>query len=334
MNGDSSLDPTLSVIEKILHLRRQQMGDLSTAVSAAQLSVIADQMRDRSFKAGSVLLREGEAPASAFSIVRGRVRVSRRGATLGEVGPGAAVAMGAIVSRDTLGLGAIAATDVFALELDRDVLIDIFDDHFPILLEAIRDAAGRHLALIRTMSQIPKQLPRVRREPPPPADRLDLVERLLYLKAPGGPFERSALDALAEVAERARQRTIEPGTILWNEGEHAGGGCLLVSGTLACSTSTDNGPVTFRVEPGAAVGALEAMAGQPRWHNAVAETRSDVLEYDVDDLIDVIEDNVDMGTDFLSWVSSDALNLIERVYGPGPELLYFLTTSQAMSDPE
>jgi CRP-like cAMP-binding protein len=237
--------------------------------------------------------------------------------------------MGAIVSRDTLGLGAIAATDVFALELDRDVLLDIFDDHFPILLDAIRDAAGRHLALIRTMSQIPKQLPRIRREPPP-ADRLDLVDR--HRAQPGGPFERSALDALAEVADRARQRTIEPGTILWNEGEHAGGGCLLISGTLACSSSTDNGPVTFRVEPGVAIGALEAMAGQPRWHNAVAETRVEVLEYDVDDLIDVIEDNVDMGTDFLSWVSSDALNMIERVYGPGPELLYFLTTSQAMSE--
>ena len=52
----------------------------------------------------------------------------------------------------------------------------------------------------------------------------------------------------------------------------------------------------------------------------------------MNDLIDVIEDSVDMGTDFLSWVSSDALNLIELVYGPGPELLYFLTTSQAMSE--
>jgi hypothetical protein len=52
-----------------------------------------------------------------------------------------------------------------------------------------------------------------------------------------------------------------------------------------------------------------------------------VLEYDVDDLIDVFEDNVEMATDFLAWVSSEALKLIETTLGPGPELLAFFTGS-------
>jgi len=56
----------------------------------------------------------------------------------------------------------------------------------------------------------------------------------------------------------------------------------------------------------------------------LAETRVDVLETSVNDLI---EDNVEMATDFLAWVSSAALALIETTFGPGPELLDFFTGS-------
>ena len=139
MTKSPVVDPTLSVFEKMLQLRRGQTSGSSNAVSAAQLLVVADQMRDRSFTAGTALMREGEAPVAAYSVVRGRVRVSRRGQVLGEVGPGAAVGVGAIVSRDTLGLGAVAVTDVLALELEREILVDIFEDLFPFLIEAIRE---------------------------------------------------------------------------------------------------------------------------------------------------------------------------------------------------
>jgi len=326
MNEETGVDPTLSLFEKILHLRRGQTRRASSTVSAGQLSVFADELRDRSFKAGSVLMREGEAPAAAYSLVRGRVRVSRRGQVLGEVGPGAAVGIGGIVSRDALGLGAVATTDVFALELDRETLVDIFEDFFPFLLDAIKESSRRHLDLIRRLKQVPNQLPAISPEPFL-VDRLDFVERLLLLKMPGGPFEHSSVDALAEIAQRARYKSIEPGTLLWREGERAGDACLIVSGTIACSLSRDDGPVEFRAGRGTAIGALESIAGQPRWHDAVAETHAEVLEHDMDDVIDVFEDNVEMAMDFLAWVSRDALNLIETTFGPGPELLDFFTGS-------
>ena len=222
MNEEMDVNPALSIFEKILHLRRGPTGGASNAVSAGELSVFADEMRDRSFKAGTVLLREGEAPVAAYSLVRGRVRVSRRGHVLGEVGPGAAVGIGAIFSRDALGLGAVATTDVLALELDRDTLVDIFEDVFPFLLEAIRESSRRHLDFIRNMKQVPEQVPAIHPEPFL-SGRLDFVQRLLFLKTPGGPFERSSVDALAEIAQRARYRSIEPGTTLWSEGERSGG---------------------------------------------------------------------------------------------------------------
>jgi CRP-like cAMP-binding protein len=326
MKEAMGVEPTLSIFEKMLHLRRGQISQVSSTVSAGQLSVVADEMRDRSFKAGSVLLREGEAPVAAYSLVRGRVRVSRRGHDLGEVGPGAAVGIGGIISRDALGLGAVATTDVLALELERETLVDIFDDFFPFLLEAIKGSSRRHLDLIRRLKQVPNQLPAIHPEPSLMGP-LDFVGRLLLLKTPGGPFEHSSVDALAEIAQTMRYRSIEPSTTLWNEGEYAGGACLIVSGTIACSSSRADGPVQFRAGRGIAIGALESIAGQPRWHDAVAETRAEVLEHDIDDLIDVFEDNVEMAMDFLAWISSDALNLIETTFGPGPELLDFFAGS-------
>ena len=225
-------------------------------------------------------------------------------------------------------------TDVLALELDREILVDIFEDLFPFLIEAIRETSRRHLDVIRKLTQVPDQLPAIHPESMRLAG-LDFVERLLLLKTPEGPFERSSIDALAEIAQRARHRSIEPGATLWRQGERAGTACLIVSGSIACSGSRPDGSIRFLAgERAPRSGALEAITGQPRWHDAVAETRADVLEHDVDDLIDVFEDNVEMAMDFLAWVSSAALTLIERLTGPGPELLDFLTTSQAMSDPE
>ena len=50
--------------------------------------------------------------------------------------------------------------------------------------------------------------------------------------------------------------------------------CLVVKGAIACTSSRDDGSVCFRAVPGVAIGALESVAGQPRWHDAVAEAHA------------------------------------------------------------
>lgn len=321
-------ESTLSVFEKILHLRRGQTSRVSNAVSAGQLSVVADQMRERTFKAGSVILREGETPVAAYSLLSGDVQVSRRGQILGQVSTGATVGFGGIISRDALGLGAIAVTDVHALELDGETLVDIFDDHFPFLLEVIKESSRRHLDFIRRSKELPQQLTPMHRETFP-FDRMDLVERLLFLRTPGGPFERSSVDALAEVAQCATYRSIDPGTALWTEGDPAGTVCIVVKGTIACASRRNSGSVGFQAVPGVAIGAIESTAGEPRWHDATAETRVELLVLEADVIIDVFEDNIDMAIDYLAWVSGNALNLIETTFGPGAELIDFFTGSGA-----
>jgi hypothetical protein len=81
------------------------------------------------------------------------------------------------------------------------------------------------------------------------------------------------------------------------------------------------------------MGALEAMTGEPRWYDAVAETSGLVVEHDVERLTDLFEDNVDVALDYLAWVSRTTLDLIERELGPGRELLEFFTTLSAPQAP-
>ena len=80
--------------------------------------------------------------ASCYLLVRGRVRVSRRGVVLGEAESGSLVGLEALLSQDQMGLGVVAVTDVLALQLDADTLLGILGDQFPLVHDR-RSAAPR-----------------------------------------------------------------------------------------------------------------------------------------------------------------------------------------------
>jgi CRP-like cAMP-binding protein len=135
------------------------------------------------------------------------------------------------------------------------------------------------------------------------------------------------------MAATAAHVTFQPGHAFWREGERATRICLVVEGSVVCTASRDGAPCVFRAGPGRPMGALEAMTGEPRWYDAVAETPGLVVEHDVERLTDLFEDNVDVALDYLAWVSRTTLDLIERELGPGRELLEFFTTLSAPQAP-
>lgn len=326
-----STDPALSATDRLLYLGRVAWSGVSLPVALRRLSVAAEHRWERAFSRGAVLVREGEPVASAYFLIRGRVRLSRRGVLLGEAGPGVIVGLDALLSRDQLGIGVVAVTDVLALQVESDRLLGILGDHFPLVHEDIRAATRRLLALIRRLG------------PPhaasdllfhPPANRpMNLVKLLLLLRTPGGPFELSSIDALAELAGIATQAPFDAGHVFWREGDRSGRVCLLVEGSVECTSTGDGQSSRFPVGPGRPLGALESVAGEPRWYGAVGETAGVVLEHDVESLIDLFEDNVDVALDYLAWVSRTTLELIEASLGPGRELLEFFTTFSPPATP-
>ena len=325
-------EPNLNTVDKLLYLGRVTWPHATVPVALRRLSVAAEHMREHAFARGRDLAREGEPMAGCYLLVRGWVRVSRRGVVLGEAESGSLVGLEALLSQDQMGLGVVAVTDVLALQLEADTLLGILGDQFPLVHEAIRGATRRLLALVRRLPGRGDEAPCL--FGPRPAGRLmNLVEVLLHLRTPGAPFERSSIDALAQLAATVTQVAFRPGQAFWRHGERARRFGMVVEGSVACS-SLDGTMSSFRVGPGRTLGALEALAGELRWHDAVAETAGVLIELDVEDLIDMFEDNVDMALDCLAWLSRSTLELIESRLGPGRELLEFFTTLTASPLPE
>jgi CRP-like cAMP-binding protein len=325
-------EPSLSTVDKLLHLGRVAWPHATIPVALQKLSVAAEQMRERAFDRGREVAREGEPLPSCYLLVRGRLRVSRRGVVLGEAEPGSLVGLEALLSQDQMGLGLVAVSDVLALELDADTLLGILGDQFPLVHQAIRGTTRRLLALVRRLPGSGDDSARLLG--PRPAGRLmNLVEVLLHLRTPGTPFERSSIDALAGLAAAVTQVRFRSGQVFWRRGERAGRLGMVVDGSVAC-THLDDTAVSFRLGAGRPLGALEALAGEPRWHDAVAETEGVLLELDVEALIDMFEDNVEIALDYLAWLSRRSLELIETNFGPGGELLEFFATRGAYPLPD
>ena len=324
---------SLSTVDKLLYLGRVTWPHATFPIALRRLSVAAGHMRERAFARGGALAREGEPMASCYLLVRGRVRVSRRGVVLGDAESGSLVGLEALLSQDQMGLGVAAVTDVQALQLDADTLVGILGDQFPLVHRAIGGATRRLLALVRRLPGPGTESSRLL-GPRPPGRLMNLVEILLHLRTPGSPFERSSIDALAELAATATQVPFQPGQVFWRTGEPARRLSMIADGRVACTVSLDGTTSAFRLGPGRPLGVLEALAGELRWHDAVAETAGVLIELDVEDLVDMFEDNVDIALDYLAWLSRSTLELIESRLGSGGELLEFFTTQTALPLPE
>lgn len=283
---------------------------------APQIAVLAEHARDRLVPRGTVLLREGEPIETVYFIVEGRAHLTLRGRDLGDAGPGTALGGPSFFARDPDGLGAVAETDVLVLELDADTLLEIFEDHFPILLHILREMCRE---LVEVGQRVPAEL--AARLPPAspggPTTELDLVERIFVLRR-AAPFTRTSISALAELARGMAEIHFQPGVELWREGEPAAGLLLLVSGSVVC---TSHG-VSFEVGAGSPLGALETLAERPRLYHAVTQAPVVALQGNVENLIDTFEDNFEMAMDYLAVMARWLLELLERFASGDLERLY------------
>ena len=311
---------SIGLIERVLFLRR--LPHLA-GLPDSEVTAVAEHCRERRFSGGRLLLRDGEAVESIYVLLAGRVGVGRRGRFLGEVGPGAVIGGQIVISRDRHGMEARATTEVEALELDAEVMLDILEDHFSFVQRAIRDAARQNLELAERLRESVDRPRPIQVEPFPPGG-LDFVDRLRILRA-GGPFRRSSIDALAELARGMAPVVFQPGVTLWRQGDPSGRNVLVVSGTVNCRSIRPGGDSAFHALPGFPLGSLESFAGQAYRSTAVTETEVTALEVETYVLMDIFEDNFEVSMDFLAWMAQRTLDLIEHSDRSDPALLSFLT---------
>src|SRR5438105_2629146 len=273
-----------------------------------QLALVAEQMGERFFKKGSVLLRQGEPVAALYFVMEGRVHLTRGDRVLGHAGPGLAVAPFHLLARDPEGVGAVAETNTVALELGADALYEIFEEHFGLLHHVIREVSRQIVEQVVKVPAAATLLGAQAEGPALPAGELDLVERIFFLrKSP--VFTRASISALAQLSRGLTEVRHPALTRLWREGEASGWGALLVSGSVRCSSVRGH---RFTAGPGTPLGSLDSVAGVPRWFDAVTETPVVALQGSLQTVIDVFEDNFDMAMDYLAVMARWLLVILER----------------------
>jgi CRP-like cAMP-binding protein len=300
-------------LERILNLKKLPA---LASLPPQDLATMAEHARERVVGRGSLLLREGQPLGAMYFVMEGRLRLSRKGRELGTLGPGAAIGLVGLLARDQAGFGAVAEADTIVLEIEADAAMDLLEDHFSMLRQVMREISKQ---IIEAWSRLPSDLlaGEVLRLPvSAPSRELDLVERILFLRH--GAFAKSSINALAELSRGLSELQFEEGMVVWEEGEAAQNVLLLATGQVRCSSKSG---LEFLAGPGIPLGAFETLAGWPRWHRAVAETRLVGLSGDIDQLLDVFEDNFEMALDYLASICRYRMRLMDRLAERGEDAL-------------
>jgi CRP-like cAMP-binding protein len=296
----------LAQTERLLYLRTIEA---FSELPARDLAALAEQTHERTFAPGDALVREGRRGRALYMIVGGSVRLVRGGEDVGRAGPQAGVAALGLLAQSPSPFTAVAESETLALELQREPLMELLSDNFPMLQTVLRLLAR---GLLHSRQQLGvhagyDEHPAPVR--PPPARPLDLVERMLFLQD-AFPFARQQVSALLEFARHAEEVRVGEGTPLWTQGDSADCTYVVYSGTVR--GDADQGRHRFYRSQGAPVGALDSLAAEPRWYMATAATRLVALRITTEHLLDVLEDRFEISHAFLRMIARELLGLLDQ----------------------
>ncbi len=299
----------LSALERMLVLK--QLPSIG-ALPSADLAVIADVARERFFPKGSLLLAEGEAVHAVHLVVEGAVELRRGGVVIGTVPAGYGLGALGIFSGDPFDVDAVAVEDTQTLEIEADLIFEVFEDRFTLMHHILRDVSRQLIDQIVDLRLDPARIfprsPEVEA-----AGDLDLVDRIFYLRRMP-VFSKASINTLFEVSRGMAEIRFPPGTTLWKEGEAAPGVFLVTGGRLRCRSSAG---LDFEAGAGFPLGAAEAVGEVPRWYDAVTETTVTGLQGPIETLIDVFEDNFELARSYLAGMTRGLIGTLEVRYQRG-----------------
>jgi CRP-like cAMP-binding protein len=312
----------LELTERILRLRGVPTLRTLPASATAQL---AKSMRTVTFKRGEILLREDEPPRSFYLLTTGTVTLRRKGKRFGTVrGPGG-VGFVAFLARHAGGTSAVAESFVEALEIQADAMDELFEDHFPVLLEHIRWVAERLIAENKVTQPPPYVPPVVSFESMIGDAELGIVERIFLLRRMRA-FTEANVNSLATLARKMVEVRVPAGAVIWRENDVADHSYFIVKGRL--SLRWGEGNFVQQIGPGYVVGGAESLVGTPRWNELVTDDPVIALRGTREGLIDLFEDDHELALKFMAMLATFLVSMWDRKAEEG-----IASVGTAQSDP-
>lgn len=272
------------------------------ALTPAQLMPLAQNAVEREVSTGELLLAEGTEPDRLFFVAEGAVDMIHGRLVLGTIRPPGVLGVRAIVARVPMPYECRAREPSLLLEVPVDRFLETMEDDFTVWRRQLRFAHADFASRIR---QNPKLLQRVifdvsalptNREP-------DLVERMLLIRRTGA-FGRGSANALAELAQQLGCVDYEPGQTFFRTGDVATEMFVIIRGHVRVTMPDGE---QLELGPGAAFGGPEANAEESRFYTAAAIDEVLALRGQTEALLDVIEDNPEVGAAFLATTARQLL---------------------------
>lgn len=141
LDAESGFD----LVDRLLLLRRVPVFERSSVTTLAEL---ARTMANVSFEPGTVLWHEGEPSQGVLMLSSGRVEASASGGPSFHAGPGFPLGSLEAMAQVPRWYEARAATRVSALQVQVDVLVDLFEDSFEMAMDFLAAVAGATLRIL------------------------------------------------------------------------------------------------------------------------------------------------------------------------------------------
>ncbi len=186
---------------------------------------------------------------------------------------------------------------------------EVFEDHFPVLLGALRWVAERLIVENRQQRPPPYVPPDVPFQHLIGDHELGIVERIFLLRRARG-FARANVNSLARLARNMEEVRRGPGEILWRPGEAADFSYFVVKGML--TLSWNDGDSVQSVGPGYVLGGAESLLRFERWNQLETTEPVVLLRGSREGLLDMFEDDHEMGRQFLSLLATFLMTLWDR----------------------
>jgi CRP-like cAMP-binding protein len=296
----------LELTERILRLRG--VPTLRT-LPPQDLAQVAASLRPVAFRRGETLLREDEPPTSFFLLNTGTVTLRRKGKRFGTVrGPGG-VGFMSFLARHAGGTSAVAENFVEALEFQAETMEEIFEDHFSVLLGTIRLVAQRLIEENKVTPPPPYVPPAVSFDSMIGDNPLGIVERIFLVRRMRA-FSEANVNSLATLARKMIEVRPPAGEVLWRAGDRAEHSYFVVKGML--DLTWNDGQSVQKIGPGYVVGGAESLVSLPRWNDLVTAEPAILLRGARDGLIDLFEDDYELGLKFLSMLATLLVTMWDR----------------------
>lgn len=251
-------------------------------IELSEVALLAENVVESTFARGEQVAPGGQRLRSLHHVLEGRIER-------------AAPEPAAWIAHTTFGLlevlagrplraPAFAVTAVSTFELDAADLFEILEEHFGLLRHLLRGLAARAIELPSRWQPAPPSTPGFN-------GPLGLVDRMIFIRQ-HLPLFAARMQPLAILAHAARELTWRPGEVVAHAGASDRDVLVLVEGTVA---ACPDGGETQLLGPGAALGALEVLAGRPfdRVITAMTPTRAIAISPSI--IFDVLEDCAELG---------------------------------------